>query len=122
VHQGGSGAGQVRASGFAENAITDQPKRDVPKAPKELPVKILSKPKPAYTAEARDLKLEGEVLVEVQFCAAGEIKILRVVKGLGHGLDEAAQQAAVAIRFKPAARDGAPVDTVGRVHIVFQLT
>jgi hypothetical protein len=47
--------------------------------------------------------------------------VLRIVKGLGHGLDEAALRAATGIRFKPARCDDLPVDTVATLHIVFQL-
>jgi len=54
------------------------------------PVEILSKPKPAYTEEARAKKIEGEVLLEMQFSASGEARVVRVVRGLGHGLDETA--------------------------------
>jgi len=47
--------------------------------------------------------------------------VVRVVKGLGHGLDEAAVRAAQQIRFKPASRGGNAVDFPATVHIVFQL-
>jgi TonB family protein len=87
----------------------------------DVPVEILGKPTPAYTDEARALKLEGEVVLEVEFCARGNIKVLRVVKGLGHGLDESATRAAEAIRFKPAQSNGRPVDFRSTVHIVFRL-
>ena len=46
---------------------------------------------------------------------------MRVVRGLGHGLDENAISAAQSIRFRPAQRGGAPVDTTAIVHIIFQL-
>jgi len=85
------------------------------------PVEILSKPKPAYSAEARAKGIEGEVLLEVQFTVAGDVRILRVVRGLGHGLDENAIAAAMGIRFRPATRDGAPVESSALVHIVFEL-
>jgi TonB family protein len=85
------------------------------------PVEILSKPKPTYTADARAKNIEGEVLLDVQFSASGDLRILRVVRGLGHGLDETAVAAAEGIRFLPAARDGAAVDCSALVHIVFQL-
>jgi TonB family protein len=85
------------------------------------PVEILSKPKPAYTDEGRRLKIEGEVLVEVVFTASGQLQVRRVVKGLGHGLDESALRAAQQIRFRPALRDGAPYDSTALVHIVFEL-
>jgi outer membrane biosynthesis protein TonB len=45
----------------------------------------------------------------------------RVVRGLGHGLDEAAVAAATKIRFKPASRGGQPVDSTAIVHVTFQL-
>jgi TonB family protein len=85
-------------------------------------VQILYKPKPAYTPEARSLKLEGNVLVDVIFCASGEIRLVKVVQGLGHGLDEAAQQAVMRIKFRPATRDGAAVDTRATVSITFEVT
>jgi TonB family protein len=84
-------------------------------------VEILSKPRPAYTDEARQLKVEGEVLVEVMFTAGGQLQVRRVVRGLGHGLDESALRAAQQIRFRPAQRDGAPYDSLALVHIVFEL-
>jgi TonB family protein len=84
-------------------------------------VEILSKPKPAYTEEGRRLKIEGEVLVEVVFTASGQLQVRRLVKGLGHGLDESALRAAQQIRFRPALRDGAPYDSTALVHIVFEL-
>src|SRR4029077_9800580 len=52
-------------------------------------VEITFKPNPTYTDEARALKLEGEVLLEVMFGANGQLHVNRVVRGLGHGLDEA---------------------------------
>ena len=57
----------------------------------------------------------------VLFSADGHVKVLGVSKGLGHGLDENALRAAEQIRFKPAAREGTPVDSTATVHIVFQL-
>ncbi len=85
------------------------------------PVEILSKPKPAYTAEARAKKIEGEVLLDVLFKAAGDVQVLRVARGLGAGLDETAVAAAEGIRFRPETREGAAVDSSALVHIVFQL-
>jgi TonB family protein len=94
-------------------------KKDV--APPQTPVEVLFKPKPQYTPEARQLKLEGEVLLRILFTAGGEVRVLEVVKGLGHGLDESATRAAQQIRFKPALRDGQPADSTATVHILFEL-
>jgi TonB family protein len=89
--------------------------------PQTSPVEVLSKPTPEYTAEARQQKVEGEVVLEVEFGASGTIQVIRVVRGLGHGLDESAIAAARQIRFKPATRDGLAVSSTGRLHILFQL-
>ena len=86
-----------------------------------IPVEITYKPNPAYTSEARGLKLEGEVLLEVEFAANGELHVTRVVRGLGHGLDEAAVAAANKMRFDPAMRNGQAMDSTAIVHVVFQL-
>jgi TonB family protein len=91
-------------------------------APVETPVEILFKPKPAYTAEAREKKIEGEVLLEVQFLASGQVRVLRLLRGLGYGLDENARVAAGQIRFHPGTRNGSPVDLTGTVHIYFELS
>jgi TonB family protein len=85
------------------------------------PVEILNKPRPRYSDEARRLQIEGEVLIEMLFGASGRTRVLRVIRGLGHGLDENAIAAAGDIRFRPALRGGAPVDYAAVVHIVFQL-
>jgi TonB family protein len=87
----------------------------------DSPVEILSKSKPAYTEEARRLQLEGEVVLEILFPANGDARVVRIVQGLGHGLDESAIAAAQAIRFKPAQKNHTPVDSMAVVRIMFQL-
>ncbi len=114
VQQAGFGGGEP-----ARNQVSAQRATSV--TPSLIPAEILFKPTPAYTAEARKLRIEGEVLLEVVFEASGAIRVMRVVSGLGHGLDESAIQAAEQIRFKPALRDGQPSDSTGILHIVFQL-
>lgn len=86
-----------------------------------LPAEILSKPNPIYTSEAKNLKIEGEVLLEAVLQASGSVRVLRVVRGLGHGLDDNAVKAAQQIRFKPATKDGQPTDSTVVLHITFQL-
>ena len=85
------------------------------------PVVILSKPDPVYPAEARRDHIQGQVILSVLFGASGELRVLKVEQGLGHGMDRAAIQAAEQIKFKPAERGGHPVDSNARVHIIFQL-
>jgi len=84
-------------------------------------VDILSMPNPVYSNEGRTLRMEGDVVLEVVFLASSQVQVTRVVSGLGHGLDEAAIQAAKQIHFRPAKRDGLPVDSPARVRIEFRL-
>jgi TonB family protein len=113
----------VSTGGFGSEQVVHQSPKVVAQdtgAP-STPVEITFKPNPAYTEEARRLKLEGEVLLEVSFSATGTLHVNRVVRGLGHGLDEAAIAAANKMRFKPALRNGQPIDSTAIVHVVFQL-
>jgi TonB family protein len=115
--------GTVRQSGFGDaDVVTASAKPKTSEAVvKTLPVEITFKPRPVYTDEGRNLKIEGEVLLDVVFSANGQIKIMKVVRGLGHGLDESAMHAAEKIQFKPALRDGHPADFEAVLHIEFQL-
>ena len=119
------GSRTVSGAGFGDmTATTSSPARKEAKADAPAPmtpVEIIEKPKPAYTSEARQMKIEGEVLLKVVFRSSGEVEVLGVERGLGHGLDESAMSAARRIRFKPAQRQGQPVDYNATVHIVFEL-
>lgn len=114
----------VRQAGFGDADVPAPPtvqSRAAPATPNMVPAEIISKPVPTYTAEARAQHIEGEVLLEVVFEASGKLRVVRVVRGLGHGLDDAAVRAAEQIRFKPALKDGQPSDSTAVVHIIFQL-
>ncbi|MGH9529285.1 MAG: energy transducer TonB [Terriglobales bacterium] len=120
----GPAKGAISEGGFGDAQSVD-PKQNISKLaqapPHVKPAEILSKPVPAYTEEARKLHVEGEVLLEVVFEGSGSIQVVRVIHGLGHGLDESAIRAAQQIRFTPAQKDGKPVDSSGVLHILFQL-
>ncbi len=113
----------VQTAGFSAQQFSQggaRPKEaDI--GPATSPVEIISKPNPVYTDEARNMRLQGEVLLEVLFGANGQLHVNRVVRGMGHGLDEAAIAAANKMRFKPAQHYNQPVDSTAIVHVVFQL-
>jgi len=115
--------GAVQTAGFGAQEVSHNATKiaQADTGPATTQVEIISKPSPVYTQEARQLRLEGEVLLEVLFGANGQLHVNRVVRGLGHGLDEAAITAANHIRYKPAQRLGTPVDSTAIVHVVFQL-
>jgi TonB family protein len=116
------GFGAVASSGF-DTVV--EPRAAEPKSVKKdsnlQPIEITYKPRPAYTPEALRQRVEGEVLLDVIFTASGSLRINRVVKGLGYGLDDMALAAAQHIRFRPARRDGQPYDCAALVRIVFEL-
>jgi TonB family protein len=121
--QDGVKRGIVQSTGFADQSVvTDAPKKKAAAADSgSSTVDILDKPRPEYTAEGRNLKLEGDVVLDVVFLANGSVQMNHVVSGLGHGLDESAARAAQQIKFKPAKREGQPVDFPARVRIEFRL-
>lgn len=117
--------GTVRQGGFGDADVmsTTQPKATKAAEPvaQTVPAEITYKPRPVYTEEGRKLKIQGEVLLDVVFTATGQIRIVRIVRGLGHGLDESAIRAAEKIQYKPALKNGQPADFEAVLHILFEL-
>jgi len=115
--------GEVQTAGFDQRTSAPAPLSVAAiTKPIDRPVEIVFKPTPEYTDEARSARIEGTVSLELEFTATGEVRVLRIVAGLGHGLNDAAQRAALRIRFKPALSDGRPVDSRATVHITFRLS
>jgi TonB family protein len=84
-------------------------------------LEVLSKPPIEYTSEARQLGVQGDVILRVTFTANGQVVVRSVVHGLGYGLDQEAQRVAQRIRFRPATRNGQAVDLTTNITITFQL-
>lgn len=119
---GGGPRGGVQQGVFgSEEAVATPHMRQTAVESNAKPVVILSVPRPVYTAEGRANKVEGVVLLQVVFTASGQVEVQRVVQGLGYGLDQAAENAARQIQFRPATRDGRPVDSSAVARIVFEL-
>jgi TonB family protein len=121
--QGGGGKRAVQSTGFVDQSVAAEAPKKKAASSDAAPtmVDILDKPRPEYTAEGRNRRIEGDVVLDVVFLANGSVEVSHVVSGLGHGLDEAAVRAAQQIKFKPAKRDGQPVDFPARVRIEFRL-
>jgi len=73
------------------------------------PPDLISKVEPESTAEAVQAAVFGIVLVSFQVTAEGNPVKLKVVRGLGHGLDEKATEAVSQWHFRPGMKDGVPV-------------
>ena len=89
--------------------------------PTQTGLEILFKPSVQYTAEAKQLRIQGDVILRVTFTASGQVHVNGILRGLGHGLDEEATRVAEQIRFHPATVDGRPADTTTNITITFQL-
>ena len=87
---------------------------------KTTPPVLISHAQPEYTSEARQLKIQGDVVLRVTITANGQMLVHNVIHGLGHGLDEAATRSAPTYKFQPATRNGQPVDYTTNIIIKFQ--
>lgn len=81
----------------------------------------LNSPQPRYTKEARDSKIQGSVSMVVLINDNGEVDSVVTLRRLGHGLDEQASEAARALKFSPARRNGNPIPFWMTVMIEFNL-
>ena len=81
----------------------------------------LATPDPEYTQEARDAKAEGTCILQLIVDQQGKPRDIKVVRGLGHGLDARAIAAVSQWTFKPATKDGQPVNVQIRVEVGFHL-
>jgi TonB family protein len=71
--------------------------------------RVLSKPEPSYTNDARALGVTGTVVLRCIFAADGSVRHFLIVRGLPAGLTEQSISAARRIKFVPATKDGRPV-------------
>jgi protein TonB len=106
----GSGTGPVTSRNFAAvepvklGTPPPQPTHTVAASSLSAatPPKVTYKPNPVYSEEAKEQHIEGNAVVSVIFRANGTMDVIGLVRGLGHGLDEPALQAARGVRFSPA--------------------
>jgi TonB family protein len=87
-----------------------------------IPPRINSHPAADYTFRAYGAKVEGNVIVQAHVDADGNFTVLKVIKGLGYGLDENALAALQHWRFSPAMRDGERVSVIAEIEIPFKLS
>jgi len=112
--------GKVGSAGIPKEVAVAQVQQ-VTAAPTTTSIEVLSKPPVQYTSEARQLRIQGDVVLRVTFTASGQVLVQGVMRGLGHGLDDEARRVAQQIRFRPATRNGQAVDTTTNITITFQL-
>ena len=85
------------------------------------PPSILREVKPDYTEDARRRGINGDVELEIIVRSDGTVADVRLLRGLGAGLDQRAIDAVRQWRFTPARRFGTPVDVIVEVAVEFRL-
>lgn len=85
------------------------------------PPQVTSYTPPLYNLDAFANSIEGTVTVEAAVDTQGNVKVLRILKGLGYGLDQSAMNALGEWKFAPALRNGIPVDSVSQIDVDFTL-
>lgn len=107
-------------SGVGATPLGD-PDAFLPRSGMKPPVVITEPPSPQYTWEARKKKIQGAVTISLLVTEEGLPADIHIVKGLGHGLDENALDAAGQYRFRPATLDGKPVPARISIEVDFKL-
>lgn len=107
--------------GLPENRVVKDVTTTETPDPSKIPLKILSKPKAAYTDSARKRNVNGTVRLLVAFDASGKIGPILVAKALDEDLDGQAIRAARSMTFKPATKNGVPYSTIRTVEYSFQI-
>ncbi len=87
----------------------------------EQRARVLFKPEPTYTEEARKNQISGTVKLRVVFASNGDVVQIRAVNMLPYGLTERAIAAARQIKFVPAVRGGQPVSVFMQLEYNFNL-
>ncbi|MEI9951593.1 MAG: energy transducer TonB [Pseudomonadota bacterium] len=83
--------------------------------------KPISVPQPGYTDDAQAAAVEGKVRVQLTVDATGKVVDVKLISGLGHGLDEAALAAARRATFEPALHCGKPTQATFTISMRFKL-
>lgn len=117
----GVGLGEGRGSGIGEGEGGGEGGGPYRPGSGVQPPRLLSEVKPDYTEDARRRGLEGEVVLEIVVRRDGRVGDVRVLQGLGGGLDQQAIQAVRRWQFAAATRKGQPVDVVVEVAVEFKL-
>lgn len=119
------GGGMGTGSGIGEGEGSDSGVIDYNRtfSPREVDQKarILLRPEPEYTQQARENQISGIVVLKAVLTASGAVTNIRAVSGLPYGLTEAAIAAARKIKFEPAKKDGRAVSQFIQIEYNFSL-
>jgi TonB family protein len=81
---------------------------------------LIYKVEPQYTEEARQAELQGTVLLYAQIGPDGKAINMKVLRGIGLGLDEKAMEAVTRWQFKPGMKGGQAVTVEAQIEVNFR--
>ena len=114
----GTGTGKVARGQQVGLGVTPPPAASKPAALASTnpgkTVTVISKPKPEYTAEARQMHIEGVVTLRIRVSPSGAVEVVGIAKPLGYGLDDSARRAIMATKFQPPADSSGHPDSRGK--------
>jgi protein TonB len=117
----GTGSGEGNGAGIGEGSIAGTGGGPYRPGSGITPPRLLREVKPDYTEEGRTRHVEGDVVLEVVVRSDGGVGGVRVLQGLGSGLESRAIEAVRQWKFSPALRFGKPVDVLVEVAVEFRL-
>ncbi|WP_141276527.1 energy transducer TonB [Myxococcus sp. CA005] len=126
----GSFAAPVGNTAYGRTGPTAKAPQEVKaySAPKYAPIyqvdsepTVASEVKIPYPEEARRAGVEGTVTLSITIDHEGKVVAVKILKGPGYGLNEAARDAIRRFRFKPAIKGGEPVSTEMKYSYTFLL-
>jgi TonB family protein len=105
------------------SGVVDEGARDCGNLPDRsvTPPRAIFVQNPEYTDQARKKKINGTVVVSLTVTVDGTTRDIKVVKGLGYGLDEKAVEAVSHWKFSPALKDGQPIEKEISAEVTFHL-
>ena len=117
----GGGNKQTGCCGPGGSSGDGDPSRTFSGNEVEQRARLLFKPEPQYTEDARKNQITGTVVLRVVFASSGEVVQIRAVRTLPFGLTERAIAAARQIKFAPAMKSGHPVSVFMQLEYNFNL-
>ena len=89
--------------------------------PQVSPPRVLKQTEPDYTDEARRAHIQGTIVIDIAVHKDGTATVVKILEGLGYGLDENAKAAVAQWEFAPATVNGQPTEVRMKAQVNFHL-
>jgi protein TonB len=93
----------------------------VPRQRPDVGPRMIRNPRPTYTVEAIRKKVSGEVVLKVIIDVRGKVKVIDVIRSIPELDQEAIRVVEEEWLFRPAMKNGRPIDSVAELVVTFNL-